>query len=111
MKNHKAPGGDNIITEIIKEGGEMVLVKLKVIYNLSHKGERISEDWTNAMVVLILKKGENANFQNFRPISLLSQFSTLFTGIIFTRISAILKDYQPVGKLGSEMNLVPTTIR
>ena len=60
----------------------------------------IPVDWTNAESIILFKKGDITNIENYRPISLLSQMYKLFTRIIANRLTNKLDSYQSVEQAG-----------
>lgn len=100
MKNGKAAGEDNILPEMLKESDTKVKQELVKLFNKCLTEERIPEDWENAVVVLIYKKGDPTDLENYRPISLLSQIYKLFTRIITNRLERKLEIYQPKEQAG-----------
>ncbi|XP_026329036.1 uncharacterized protein LOC113237010, partial [Hyposmocoma kahamanoa] len=86
--------------QLLKAGGnpvEKVLVKLinKILLEA-----RIPEQWMNAIVTIIHKKGDIAKLSNYRPISLLSQIYKLFTKILTIWLSSELDEAQPIEQAG-----------
>ncbi|MEE6485022.1 hypothetical protein FKM82_014133 [Ascaphus truei] len=67
MKSGKAPRVDGIKTEILEEV-DKILAKL---LTCCMKNNNIPEHWSNAIVMLINKKGDKEGFKNYRPIRLL----------------------------------------
>lgn len=96
MKKNKAPGGDDIIAEMLKEAQEIVIPQLKHLFNLCIEQQTIPTNWNEAIIVIVFKKGDRTMLENYRPISLLSQMYKLFTRIITNRITNKLDAYQPV---------------
>ena len=94
MKNHKAPGEDSIVIESIKIGGKTLLNRIETLFNLCLKNQSIPKKWNNAIMILLFKKGDNTNLENYRPISLLSHLYKLYTRIITNRLENKLEFYQ-----------------
>jgi len=68
MKNSKAPGFDEITTEVIKAAGGM----LEKIFRKVWLQEKSPKDWSRMLVNPIHIKETNLNQLNYRAISLLS---------------------------------------
>ena len=56
--------------------------------------------WQDSEVILLFKKGDIANIENYGPISLLSIFYKLLTTIILNRLTNKFDFYQPVEQAG-----------
>ena len=52
----------------------------------------IPDAWKSSKTILIHKKGDTADINNFRPISLLSTLYKIFSGIISQRLAAVAVD-------------------
>ena len=63
---------DQIVVEMIRAGGEITVRKIQELFNAILRTEIVPKDWKNAIVTLILKKGDKKDLANYRPISLLS---------------------------------------
>ncbi|XP_056633464.1 uncharacterized protein LOC130443041 [Diorhabda sublineata] len=94
MKNKKAAGEDQIVIEAVKVGGEKLLKEIISLFNLCLQKGEIPEKWRNATIILIHKKGDITNFENYRPISLLSHLYKWFTKIVTKRLERKLDFYQ-----------------
>ena len=70
MKRNKAPGIDQITTDIIILGGEEVIQEMVTLFNDILKEKRIPKEWKEAKVILLFKKGDKNEVKNYRPISL-----------------------------------------
>mgnify|MGYP003500226463 FL=1 len=78
MKDGKAPGKDDIPIELIKETGYETCVEIAKCL----KKREVPEDWNSATILLLHKKGDKSDINNYRPISLISHMSKLFTRVI-----------------------------
>ena len=97
INKQKIPGEDRITSEMLKMGGKIVEQATQILLNKCLKEE---DNWINAEVIILFKKGDISNIENYRPISLLSQVYKLFTGIIANRLTNKLDSYQPVEQTG-----------
>lgn len=94
MKMHRAPGEDGIVLEAIKNGGQLLKRQIQKLFNLCLHGETVPIKWNNAIMILLHKKGDKTDLENYRPISLLNHLYKLFTRIITTRLEKKLDFYQ-----------------
>lgn len=100
MKKGKAPGEDGITADILHEGGEHIEDILTDLFNRCLKQKDVPEDWKNAIIILLHKKGEREDISNYRPISLLSVLYKVFTRILADRLKRSLDEAQPRGQAG-----------
>ena len=100
MKDNKAPGTDDITSDIIKIGGEEITEELAKLYNQIMDEKKIPTSWKEAKIILLYKKGDKTDIKNYRPISLLSHVYKIFTRILQTRIKEILDENQPREQAG-----------
>ena len=87
LKNHKAPGPDNILNEYIKISADILM---PIQPDFFHRA--ISRYWSQCLIILIHKEGDKMNPDNYRGITLLSCFGKLFTYIINYRITKFVED-------------------
>lgn len=69
---NKAQGPDGIPSRVLKELSNEIALPLCNIFNLSIETSRLPEDWKNAEVTAIFKKGSRSEPGNYRPVSLTS---------------------------------------
>ena len=100
MKDNKAPGTDDITSDIIKIGGAGIIKELTKLYNQIMEEKRIPVCWKEAKIILLHKKGDKTDIKNYRPISLLSHVYKIFTRILQTRMKRILDENQPREQAG-----------
>ena len=79
----KATGLDGISPRLLKEAGNAISKPLSKLFNLSLEIKTVPEVWKRANVILIYKKGEKTNINNYRPISLLSCVGKLCERVVF----------------------------
>lgn len=56
LKRNKVLGDDNITIEMIDEPKEVIIPKLKTLFNICLEQKKISENWNNTVVVILFKK-------------------------------------------------------
>ena len=100
MSKRKAPGPDDITSDMFILGGEPVLKYLTKTFNEILTTTKIPPTWDEAKVIIIYKKGDPGDIKNYRPISLLSHSYKLFTRLLQTRMENILDQNQPRDQAG-----------
>ena len=87
LKTKKVPGKDGITNETILQLGPQAQQKLLALFNQSWQTGKFPNQWTEAVVVPILKKGkEKREKANYRPISLLSCLGKLMERLVNSRL-------------------------
>lgn len=87
LKSQKTPGPDNISNEVLKAGGNILIKELTGLFNLILEQEAIPQQWKTAKIILLYKKGNKYDIENYRPISLCSTMSKVFTSILKQRLT------------------------
>jgi len=72
LKTDKSPGLDGLHPMLLKECAAAIAEPLSKIFQLSYDAASLPEDWHIDHVVLIFKKGDRTNRENYRPVSLMS---------------------------------------
>lgn len=71
---------------MIKIGDETLEKALYILLNRCLQEQQIPTEWWNAKVILLFKKDDSANVENYRPINLLSTLYKLLTRIVTDRL-------------------------
>ena len=80
--SNKSMGPDNIHIRVLKEGIDNFSEALAMLYSKSIVSGEIPDDWKEANVTALFKKGEKSDPENYRPISLTSVVSKLLEKLI-----------------------------
>ena len=84
--------------ELIGAGEEAIVNWLHKLYQSILNGEEMPEDWREAVIIPIYKKGDVTKCENYRPIGLLPHAYKILSKIIQDRIQRreeeILKEEQ-----------------
>ncbi|CAH2088608.1 unnamed protein product [Euphydryas editha] len=100
LKSDKSPGPDNITNEVLKLGASYLAGTLTQLFNLVLETAIAPNQWTESHIILLYKKGDPNDINNYRPISLLSSIYKLFSSILEKRIRKIIDKQQPVEQAG-----------
>ena len=93
-KSKASKGYDGIDMNLVKKIIPFILVPLKHICNSSLEQGVFPEDMKIARVIPLFKSGDDQTVSNYRPISLLPQFSKILENIFNSRIMNFLNAKQ-----------------
>ena len=86
LRPSAAPGPDKIGPQLLQKLKRTVSPILAKIFNASLSGGQVPEDWREANVTPIFKKGSKADPGNYRPVSLTSVCCKLLERIIKDKV-------------------------
>ena len=69
---HKAAGPDEIPARVLKECADQLAPLLSLIFTNALAEGCVPDDWRQANVSAVYKKGDRNNAANYRPVSLTS---------------------------------------
>ena len=75
MKNNKAPGDDEIVIDIIKEGGQELYEHIAKWFTNCLRKRNILQAWNNAVIILLHKKGD------IKDITIIGQLACYSTSV------------------------------
>ena len=87
LKTCKATGEDKLLNEYFIEASDILAGSITYIFNKILATGVFPEAWTRWLIIPIHKKGSTSDASNYRGITLLSNFSKLFTSVLNNRIS------------------------
>ena len=90
LKPNKATGPDGVPARLLKESAKSIAPALSLIFQASLLQGKIPEQWREAYVSPLFKKGDRNLASNYRPISLTSIACKLLEHILYTNIMAHL---------------------
>jgi hypothetical protein len=89
LPNNKAVGTDCIRNEYLKSTLHLLLPSYVKIFNIIFDTGIFPKSWTLGVIQPVYKnKGDSKDPSNYRPISLLSCFSKVFTSILNNRLNS-----------------------
>ena len=91
LKPKLSAGADFISTKLLKQIAPMIITPLHHLINLSLETGYVPREFKIAKVVPVFKSGDKHNYNNYRPISLLSSFSKLMEKVVARQIIGFLK--------------------
>ncbi|XP_054289682.1 uncharacterized protein LOC129004977 [Macrosteles quadrilineatus] len=92
LSSNRAPGNDGIPVEIFKVGGKTLLINFhKLILEIWRK-ESMPDEWNEAVITPIHKKGDKTECNNYRGISLLSSAYKVLSKVILNRLKVYIEE-------------------
>jgi len=95
LSDRKSPGVDDIHPGLLKKGGAELILRLTGIITESLRNEEVPQDWKDAQLVTIFKKGDRHICGNYSGISLLSIPGKFFAGILLNGLTQHVKQFFP----------------
>lgn len=100
LKKDKSPDADNIPNEALIVGKHLLIGPLTILFTRILEKQEIPFKWAKSRITLIYKKGDPADVNNYRPISLLPTMYKLFAMCLEKRIERTIEKNQPVEQAG-----------
>ena len=91
LKPHKAAGPDRIPNRVLKEVAKEIAPVLAALYNQSITEGVVPEDWSNANITPVFKKGNVHQAANYRPVSLTCVVCKLLEHAICSHVMTFLE--------------------
>ena len=93
MKCGKSPGVDEITPEMLKAGGNEILIWFKRLANVCMNEGEVPKDWQRSIIVPLYKgKGDKTECGSYRGISLLSVPGKLYSRILIDRARSVTEN-------------------
>lgn len=98
LKNGAAPGMDNIGVKLIKNNHIYLTTPLVHIINLILSKGEVPEQFKISLVTPIFKSGDKSNISNYRPISVINNFSKIFEKCLKDRLLNFFQVHKIISK-------------
>ena len=95
LSNGKSPGADGIPPELITHGSPKMIQSLHCIIKRAWDTRTVPQDWKDAQLITLFKKGDRRQCGNYRGISLLSIPGKVFARILLNRLNAHDETFLP----------------
>ena len=93
LKLNKACSSDMILNEFLKFSETKMLTAFTKFFNLVFSSGLIPNEWSQGIIYPLYKnKGDKANPDNYRGITILSCFGKLFTAVLSNRLNNYLEN-------------------
>ena len=106
IRINKAPGLDKITNEMLKHTHTDIVPFLTKLFQHIFENKLFPTEWTKSVIVPIHKKGDLNNCSNYRPISLTSLLSKIYTFILNKRLTVFVEtnNILPIEQAGFRQN-------
>ena len=99
LKPQKTAGPDSIPPTVLKELSRQISPILIILFNISLQNGHVPDDWKEAHVAPVFKKGDKQNPNNYRPVSLTCIIGKCMEHILVSNIMKHLDSNQIIHAL------------
>ena len=93
MNPSKSTGLDGIPARFLRDGAIVIKDHLAHIIDLSVSSNSVPKDFKTARVKPLFKKNERSEFDNHRPVSILSVASKILERAVYVQLESYLREY------------------
>lgn len=105
LTNGKAPGGHCLLPKEFKYGGPFLVERLHHLYSIIWHSKEVPQDFKEAKIIHLYKrKGEHADYNDHRGISLLCTAGKVRARVIVSMVLVLADGTNPEGQRGSREN-------
>ena len=98
LKNDCAPGKDGITAKLIKMIDLEIISPSRHIINLIFKTGKVPSHFKQSVIVPIYKSGSKNEIKNYRPISLINNFTKIFEKVLKNRLIQFYTTFNVLSK-------------
>jgi hypothetical protein len=92
LKSYKSPGTDQILTKLIKAGGEMLCSEIHKLICSTWNKEELPQQWKESIIIPIHEKVDKTDCNNYQGISLLSTAYKILSDILLARLTPYVNE-------------------
>ena len=100
LDTSKSNGSDGIPTRLLKEAASELAPSVSALFNFSFETGQTPQEWRDATVTPIHKKGTKSSPTNYRPISLLPVVSKVQERVVYNRLYSHIQQHLPTHQSG-----------
>lgn len=100
LKSDFTSGDDGVPSFLVRDCASALSFPLQLLFNLIITTSTFPDVWKVSKLIPVFKKGDRSDIKNYRPISVLSNFSKIFEHILYTRIYSSIKSALSVHQHG-----------
>ena len=93
LKEHSAPGPDNIGNRVLKEMKDQLSFPLSILFRKSLDDGDVPGDWKESAITPIYKKGKRSDPGNYRPVNLTSNTCKLMEKVVKVELERHLENH------------------
>jgi len=90
FNSNKSPGHDEISSRVLKSIIDLISEPLSYVFNLSLSNGTVPDSLKIARITPIYKSGDNDQFTNYRPVSVLSCISKILEKLVHKRLYSFI---------------------
>jgi hypothetical protein len=92
LKMCKSPCSDQIPSELIQAGGEILRSAIHKLINSIWNKQELPDQWEESIILPVHKKGDKSDCNNYRGITLLSISYKILSNILLSRLSPYIEE-------------------
>ena len=99
LKPGKAAGHDDLVNEALKYAPSVFHQHLTTLYNRVLNQAQVPKAWNRGRVVLVHKKGDTSDINNYRPLTVLTCMNGTFSKIMNARLTEVVESHKLLGEI------------
>ena len=99
LKFGKAAGHDDLVNEALKNAPAIFHQHLTTLYNRVMNQSQVPKAWNRGRVVLVHKKGDASEVNNYRPITVLTCMNATYSKVINARLTKVVEVHRLLGEV------------
>lgn len=99
LKAGKAAGHDDLVNEALINAPVVFHQHLTTLYNRVMNQSQVPKSWNRGRVVLVHKKGDTTDVNNYRPLTVLTCMNATYSKVINARLTAVVESHKLLGEI------------
>ena len=99
LKAGKASGHDDLVNEALKNAPALFHQHLTTLYNRVMNQSQVPKAWNRGRVVLVHKKGDTSDLNNYRPLTVLTCMNATYSKVINARLTEVVERHKLLGEI------------